>query len=133
MNFAQQTHKPSAAKIGLTPLIDVVFILLLFFMLTSTFSHRKTLDLSVPATAADLTPVDEPVVLDLKSEGLFHEDVLLAPEDIGTRLADRLAKGDPVVIRVAPGIPLETSVAVMDALRASNARAIVLQGLETAP
>ena len=124
MNFAQQTRKPSAAKIGLTPLIDVVFILLLFFMLTSTFSQRKTLDLAVPATAADLTPVDEPVILELKAAAL---------QEIGTRLEARLAKGDPVVIKVAPGVPLETSVAVMDALKASNARAIVLQGLETAP
>ena len=132
MNFAQQTRKPSAAKIGLTPLIDVVFILLLFFMLTSTFSQRKTLDLAVPATAADLTPVDEPVILELKAAGLFHEDVPLALQEIDARLEARLAKGDPVVIKVAPGVPLETSVAVMDALKASNARAIVLQGLETA-
>jgi biopolymer transport protein ExbD len=133
MNFAQQTRRPSAAKIGLTPLIDVVFILLLFFMLTSTFTQRKNLDLAVPATAADLAPVDEPITLELNTQGLFNEDVPLAVEDIPARLQARLAKGDPVVINVADGVPLETSVAIMDVLKAAHARAVVLQRSEVTP
>tara|TARA_R110002167_G_scaffold30450_4_gene100844 strand:+ start:2984 stop:3394 length:411 start_codon:yes stop_codon:yes gene_type:complete len=43
---------PSKSKaISLTPLIDVVFILLLFFMLSSSFSRWFAIDVSMPMTA----------------------------------------------------------------------------------
>ena len=38
---------PARKLIGLTPLIDVVFILLLFFMLTSSFFQWQSLDLTM--------------------------------------------------------------------------------------
>ncbi len=45
-------HTPSRSKaISLTPLIDVVFILLLFFMLSSSFSRWFALDVSMPQAA----------------------------------------------------------------------------------
>ena len=42
------THMPRTNKISLTPLIDVVFILLLFFMLSSSFSRWFSIDISAP-------------------------------------------------------------------------------------
>ncbi len=44
-----------------------------------------------------------------------------------------LATGDPVSLQVADGIPLETSVAVMDALKASGARSIALRSADAQP
>ena len=38
--------------ISLTPLIDVVFILLVFFMLASSFLDWRSIDLNAPAQAA---------------------------------------------------------------------------------
>ncbi len=44
--------KPKRALIGLTPLIDVVFILLVFFMLVSSFTKWRTITLSPPQTTS---------------------------------------------------------------------------------
>ncbi len=44
-------YRARRRTINLTPLIDVVFILLMFFMLTSTFTHWKAIDLRVPAAS----------------------------------------------------------------------------------
>ena len=41
-------YSPRRHSIGLTALIDVIFILLLFFMLTSTFTRWRAVDLQVP-------------------------------------------------------------------------------------
>ena len=41
-------YRPRRHSIGLTALIDVIFILLLFFMLTSTFTRWRAVDLQVP-------------------------------------------------------------------------------------
>ncbi len=45
----------SAKKLGLTALIDVVFILLMFFMLTSSFVQWRSFDLASTGTAAPTT------------------------------------------------------------------------------
>ena len=45
---AAQKKRP---LISLTPLIDVVFILLVFFMLASSFLDWRSIDLSTPAAA----------------------------------------------------------------------------------
>jgi biopolymer transport protein ExbD len=53
--------------IGLTALIDVVFILLLFFMLTSTFNRWQAMDLQAPTTA--LQPLQQqPLMALLKTD-----------------------------------------------------------------
>lgn len=54
--------------IGLTALIDVVFILLLFFMLTSSFQPFQALDLK-SALSASAHAKREPVLLMVDSEG----------------------------------------------------------------
>jgi len=54
-------NKPQRHKlISLTPLIDVIFILLLFFMLTTQFQRQQATTLQTGSLSADVaTPVDE--------------------------------------------------------------------------
>lgn len=51
-------YQPRKKRIGLTALIDVVFILLLFFMLTSSFSQWRTIDINMPV-ASESSDTDE--------------------------------------------------------------------------
>lgn len=48
-------------EINLAPLIDVVFILLLFFVVTTTFTRETQLKVDLPAAASG-TPPEEPVL-----------------------------------------------------------------------
>ncbi len=48
------THKPfveEASEIDLTPMLDVVFIMLIFFIVTATFIHEATINLDRPSPA----------------------------------------------------------------------------------
>jgi len=55
----RQRHK----LISLTPLIDVIFILLLFFMLTTQFQRQQATTLQTESLFADVaTPIDETVI-----------------------------------------------------------------------
>lgn len=59
MNFRTR-HKDLDAEINLTPLIDVVFLLLIFFMITTTFSKEAQIRLELPeATTSEKTDPDE--------------------------------------------------------------------------
>ena len=46
MNFRNKKHAP--LEISLTPMIDVVFLLLIFFMVTTTFSKETVIKVQLP-------------------------------------------------------------------------------------
>lgn len=49
MKFRRRTNEP--ISLNLTPLIDVVFLLLIFFMVSTTFDQSTELDLQLPLAA----------------------------------------------------------------------------------
>lgn len=57
MRFPRRTQEP--AGVDLTPLIDVVFLLLIFFMVASSFSRETQLSLTLPQ-ATGTPPPSEP-------------------------------------------------------------------------
>lgn len=71
------------SRIGMTALIDVVFILLMFFMLTSSFNHWKAVDFRSPV-AVDDRSADAPQLVVLERDGtlrLVAKDVDIAASD----------------------------------------------------
>jgi len=59
--------------INLTPLIDVVFLLLIFFMVTTTFNRQAALKVDLPeATAAALEQPDDRLELVIDREGRYY-------------------------------------------------------------
>ncbi len=55
MNF--RPRPASQVDVNLTPLIDVVFLLLIFFMVSTTFTKETHLDIDLPEASAK--PVDQ--------------------------------------------------------------------------
>lgn len=53
MNFRNKKHKP--LEISLTPMIDVVFLLLIFFMVTTTFSRQPGIKVTLPQADGEET------------------------------------------------------------------------------
>ena len=62
MRFSQ--YREEEVAIGLTPLIDVVFLLLIFFMVSTSFSKESQLNLRLPSSNLPLeTTLDEEMIL----------------------------------------------------------------------
>ena len=87
-------YHPRRRPISLTPLIDVVFILLMFFMLTSAFTRWKAVDLRLPTTSSDTSP-KKPQAL------LLHTDGSLSLRGRPFPLPDA-ATALPAVLRCGP-------------------------------
>ena len=62
MKFPRRAQRDNS--INLTPLIDVVFLLLIFFMVTTTFTRETGMLISLPEAQAE-SPSREPVTLEL--------------------------------------------------------------------
>ncbi len=116
------------ALISLTPLIDVVFILLVFFMLASSFLDWRAIDLGAPARATAATPVDGALLVELGRDGIRLSGESLSLDALAARVAERVARrpDQRVLVRPAPGVSLETAVAVLDRLAGTGVRALSL-------
>lgn len=73
---AKKRAKKSSTRIDMTPMVDLAFLLLTFFVLTSTFAKPKTMEINFPADPKD--PKDVPKVnnaltfIMTKDDGLYY-------------------------------------------------------------
>ena len=122
----RQRRRP---KLGLTPLIDIVFILLLFFMLSSTFADRRTVDLATPSVSVGTPTTDDVVVVELTTQGIHVNGRYVSQDRLGERLSHVLSRvpGRSLAVRVEVGVSLQAMVRVVDAAGSAGATAISLQ------
>lgn len=103
--------------IDITPLIDCVFMLLVFFIMTTTFS-RPVLDIVLPEAETAARPGDRPreIVVSVTADGtLFHEQKRVAKEDLPALFA---SMPDALVdLHVDEKAPFHAFVAVVDVAR----------------
>ena len=80
-------RRPQSIDINLTPLIDVVFLLLIFFMVSTTFKDEARLRVQLPQAQGEDKPVEEPlmirVVID-RAGRFFIDDDLIADDRVET-------------------------------------------------
>ncbi|HJL19636.1 MAG TPA: biopolymer transporter ExbD [Sandaracinaceae bacterium LLY-WYZ-13_1] len=75
MNFRRRRGR-AEPRIEITPLIDVIFQLLIFFLLTTRFITERSLDVELPVADAEASARDRRtvLVLDVRRDGrVFHE------------------------------------------------------------
>jgi biopolymer transport protein ExbD len=131
------------AAIGLTPLIDVVFILLLFFMLASNLQREQafSLQLAAPKSRALLALAPEPprapaadqnhvARVDLAEGGEFRLDGQpIAAADLAPALSRRREQEQDLRVLLIPaaGVSLQQLVTVLDHLAAAGIAEVTLQ------
>lgn len=121
-------YSSSTPMIGLTPLIDVVFILLVFFMLASSFLDWRGFEMSVAvregsaARAADIAPV----TLEVSGNGAVSMNGAAVPIDT---LADRILhkhKGAHIFLQPVNDATLQQLIHLLDALGKGGVRNVDL-------
>ncbi|MFD2112004.1 ExbD/TolR family protein [Thiorhodococcus fuscus] len=118
--------------ISLTPLIDVVFILLLFFMLASHFDQWRALALDARGAEVGVAGADARVAMLLRLHADARLDLNgepLAADQIAPRIAAALARTAEltVVIQSAPEVGLQTIISTIDRLVAAGVPEVRLQ------
>ena len=121
MKFPRQPVEP--VDVNLTPLIDVVFLLLIFFMVSTTFDKESRIKVDLPEAATkDEQVAQEKTVLDIivDAQGRYYvnQREVLNKEPETLKRAIEQAAGDkrdlPVIITADANTTHQSVVIVMD-------------------
>ena len=117
MNF-RQLRRPEVS-INLTPLIDVVFLLLIFFMVSTSFSEMTQLVVDLPEAEGSPATTDEALILTVDVAGnmtLNGESVPNDPRGLSLALRQQLSGNTdiPVTLSADAMTPHQYVVTAMD-------------------
>ena len=117
------------AEIQMTPLIDMVFILLIFFVVTTSFVSETGLDIQRPQSSSSETLPRENIPVAIGADGRITVDgqrvgLLSIRPFLQKRL--RLQPGLAVVLVADKAIAVDRVVRVMDEIRAAGISEIAL-------
>lgn len=121
MKFARRL-KPEV-DVNLTPLIDVVFLLLIFFMVSTTFTKDTQLSIDLPkATGAEALVAEKQIEITISRQGDFGiNGVALVNNKIDTlkTAIEKVSGGDttlPLIITADSATEHQSVVTAMDAV-----------------
>ena len=125
MNFTPR-HKPKAPALALTSMLDVIFLLLCFFVTASVYSQWESeISIELPSASSAETPDRLPgeIIANVTKEGVVRVNgATLTLEDLGSRLS-KIAKfypGQAVIIRADRETRYDSLVKVIDPCRAAG-------------
>ncbi len=115
-------HKEESVEVNLTPLIDVVFLLLIFFMVSTTFDKHAKLKVTLPeASTKSAHQQVDPLVLSIDAKGnYFLNERQVVNQKLKTlKQAIQKTMGDDkdmaIVLRADANTPHQFVVRAMDA------------------
>lgn len=122
MKFTQDIH--DEPEINVIPLIDVILVLLIFFMATATFDQQTRMKLSLPQASDDQVQTDrhEALVIQISADGRFYvasNEVLNARVETLKAALQRSAGDDRtqgVIVRADARAEHQLVVTALDAL-----------------
>ena len=111
-------------RLDLTPLIDVVFLLLIFFMVSTTFDRQTKLKVALPEASEQAAEEQdrEEIAITIDEQGHFYiNDEELITHDLDTLMRAMTKAADdrsdvPVMVSSDKQAPFQSAIMVMDAV-----------------
>ena len=126
MNFLKKTLVPANPGVPLTPMVDVVFLLLCFFVTSQIFAQWETeIDIALPTAATGGMPQRLPgeVIINVLTDGTAVVNGQSLDDRELRAMMDRLVRlfpGQPVLLRADKATAYEHVVRVLDTCRQAD-------------
>lgn len=116
------------STIGLTPLIDVVFLLLIFFMLASTFLKFSALPISGAKGGGQTSSLSEIALIQLRDAGSLRVNgIEVGVDGLNAQIAALVAKGvTRAVLQPAKGSKVQDLVKVLELTGKTELKSVVV-------
>ncbi len=135
--FSNRPSLTTLSEINITPLLDLAFVLLIIFMITTPLmENSKTL--IIPSSGTTNAPINPAAVQTLsldRNEVVKLNEEVVPPAQLDARLA-ALKSADPnvaVVIRPDRSLPVQKLVSLMDALQRADITKVGIATQEEQP
>ncbi len=121
MNFRPRPQEE--LDVNITPLIDIVFLLLIFFMISTTFKQEFEVGIELPQASSEKRMTEKVLEITIDSSGVYY---LNRKKLVNNKVASlkrgmqKLSAGDiklPVVISADAKTPHEAVIRAMDTAR----------------
>ena len=125
MNFRRK--RSNIVLMNVTPLIDVVFILLVFFMLTTNFARFRLIGVDAPEETEIVQDPAAAIVILLKADGTYEYDGNPADvQDIHDQVASIISvdPGRPFLVRPEKGVSMQEALDIFQLSRDAGAYAV---------
>lgn len=111
----------------MSSMTDIVFLLLIFFMLTSPVITPEALDLILPKAKGKTTTKQNIAVSITKDLQFYINDERVSNSALESTLKKRLSgEEDPtIILRAEEGVPIEKAVSVMDIANRNNYKIVL--------
>jgi biopolymer transport protein ExbD len=116
-----------SAEFSMSSMTDIVFLLLVFFLLTSPAITPDALDLILPKAKGKTTNVQKASVSITKDGAYYVNKERVSEYSIETELKKALAgQAEPtIILRAEEGVPIEDAVFVMDLANKNNFKVVL--------
>ncbi|MFP4348347.1 MAG: ExbD/TolR family protein [Desulfococcaceae bacterium] len=126
MIFEEEMDQTIEDHIDLTPLIDAMFLLLIFFIMATTFS-KPVMDVMLPhaESSAESASTKEQVVITIDAEGrIFHTGEAVSEDELSHLMTREMAL--PLNLYVDEKAPFQSFVKALDQARLNKREEIVV-------
>lgn len=124
-----KSQEDDGLEVDLSPLIDVTFLLLIFFVLTTSFTKEKQLDINRPSASTANAVAGEPLRVALDMDGSAYVDgQRVAPWLLQGRIKSllRTTKAREVLLIADERVPSGRMVEVIDQCRLAGAKNVAI-------
>ncbi|NOZ62303.1 MAG: biopolymer transporter ExbD [Calditrichaeota bacterium] len=127
MQFSEKKQRKPI--INITSLIDVLFLLLIFFMVSSTFVEQPGMKLELPESKSSTAEKIKELVVEITADGtLLLNDNPVSMNDLENKFKEMLPRlqEKSLVLKADKTIPHGTVVKVMDIARLSGLEKLII-------
>ncbi|MBF0433695.1 MAG: biopolymer transporter ExbD [Fibrobacteria bacterium] len=118
-----------SAELNIAPMMDMVFILLIFFIVTTSFTRETGVDVSKPKAASAQTLVKANILIGVTKEGSIHiNEGQVSLNVLGSILKRYMAESPerPVIIVADRGAPVANVVDILDECNLAKVKKVSL-------
>lgn len=122
-----------AAEINLTPMLDVVFIMLIFFIVTTSFIKESGVDIQRPESSAATPQPDAQLLVAITPEGaVWVNGQAVDLHRVGSEVAAQVSDDGSVVIQADREATTGLLIEVMDRIREAGVEKVAVAATRSA-
>ena len=121
-------RKPDSL-LNMTPMIDIVFLLLIFFLLTTNFIAQEGINVNLPNAKSTGLQTEKEITIHITREGrVFIKNKEVNEAELYKTLKSLIGNhpGQPLTIRADKDVILDAVVKVMDTAKSSGAEKLFI-------